>query len=105
MLNLQVDQDVRIKRLMTTEVPHLMQIIFKKQNENGQMFVCTWDLQKNIEYSMIELNDMESNKPQHLICKGIKEKHNYIMTKTNSYDLFYLLPFKFIKAEDEFKNI
>jgi hypothetical protein len=69
------------------------------------MFVATWDLIKNIEYSMIELNEMESNKPQNLICKGMKEKHNYIMTKTNSYDLFYLLPFKFIKAEDDFKNI
>lgn len=69
------------------------------------MFVATWDLKKNIEYSMIELNDMESNKPYHQICKGVKEKHNYIMTKTNSYDLFYLLPFKFIKAEDQFNQI
>lgn len=27
------------------------------------------------------------------------------MTKENSYDLFYLLPFRFIKAEDEFGDI
>ena len=34
-LNLEVDQDVKIKRLITTEIPHLVQIVFKKQNENG----------------------------------------------------------------------
>lgn len=48
---------------MTTEVPNLVQIIFKKKYEKGQMFVATWDLQKNIEFSMIELNDLESVTP------------------------------------------
>jgi hypothetical protein len=35
-LNLKLDSDdVKMKRLMTTEVPHLVQIVFKKNYESG----------------------------------------------------------------------
>lgn len=44
------------------------------------MSVVTWDLDKNIEYSMIELNDLETYSPEHLVCKGMSEKMNYIVT-------------------------
>jgi hypothetical protein len=66
------------------------------------MNVMTWDLIKNYEYSMIELQDLSSSYPEHMICKGMSEKMNYIVTNSNFYDLFYLLPTTYLKSEDNF---
>lgn len=55
-LNLKLDNNLEIKRLISTEIDHLIQIVFCNENQYGQMFVVTWDLIKNLEYSLIELS-------------------------------------------------
>ena len=44
--------DAQILRLIPTEKPDLVQIIFKQDSEPTSMFVLTWDLTRNLEYSM-----------------------------------------------------
>lgn len=35
----------------------------------------------------------------------MKEKLNYIVTNNNFFDLFYLVPLRFVKAEDDFGDL
>lgn len=62
-LNLKMDEDMEIKRLISTEVDHLIQIVFCKTDVQGQMYVCTWDLNRNMEYSNIEFYDPKIASP------------------------------------------
>ena len=40
-----------------------------------------------------------------MICKGMSEKMNYIVSRENFYDLFYLLPTTYLKSEDNFYDV
>lgn len=104
-LNLKLDDNIDIKRLLNTEVDGLIQIVFADTEDYGQMFVVTWDVIKNLEYSMIELQDLGTYYPYNLICKGMSEKLNYIITDSNFFDLFYLLPTTYMKSEDQIDSL
>jgi hypothetical protein len=58
----------------------------------------TWDLKTNNEYSLVDIDVSGISSPEHLLCKGIYEKLNYLVTSNEFYDFQYLLPLKFIKA-------
>ena len=65
------------------------------------MYVLTWDLLKNIEFSLVQISSKIKH-PEHLIFKGMKTKYNYYITTDNFYDFQYMLPFRFIKADDNY---
>ena len=43
--------------------------------------------------------------PEHLVCKGVQQKLNYLVSDKSFYDLQYMLPFKFLKAADKIDEI
>ena len=89
-LNLKLDEHMDIIRLIGTEQPDFIQVVFRDTNiEEGEMRVATWDLVKNMEYSLIEYNDLEAQEPYNLICRGMKKKFNYLVTNSYFYDLLY----------------
>jgi hypothetical protein len=76
---------------------------FTISDENGAFLtVMTWDLVKNIEYSMIQIKgnyDAMKDLPGLLnnqICRGINSKLNYVVTHDNFFDLQFNLPMKLI---------
>ena len=50
-------------------------------------YIATWDLVTNLEYSMLQLDNIESSTPENFVCKGVKEKYNYIISEDGFYDL------------------
>ena len=50
------------------------------------MFVMTWDLKRNVEYSLAQIPIPDIKNPEDMVCKGRKEKFNYFVTKEKYYD-------------------
>lgn len=117
-INLQLDTDAEIKMLLPTEKvkdiyldlavqqgihhPDIVQIIFTDYSDikgNYILYIANWDLEKNIEYNMLQIQGASSNFSTYcdrLVCKGISEKLNYIVTNDAFYDLQYMLPMTFL---------
>jgi len=60
------------------------------------MWVITWDLNKNLEYSSLEVDDIKEQKAATYVCKGLSQKLNYIVTQDKFYDLQFMSPFNFV---------
>jgi hypothetical protein len=98
MFSLSFDEGVTISRIMSTELPHLAQILFSKDYD--EIFnVATWNLETNIEHSMLEIEDDKSSILYNHMVKGLNSKLNYLVTWDAFYDLQYLLPFTFKKRD------
>ena len=61
------------------------------------MYVITWDIDKNIEHQMMQIEKKFDFNAGHIVCKGITERHNYIPIDNSLYDLYFGLPFKFFQ--------
>lgn len=48
-----------------------------------------------MEHQMMQIEKTYNYNSGHLICKGITERYNYIITNHAFYDIYFGLPFKF----------
>lgn len=75
--------------------------MFKNDKEIDSIFVMTWDLELNQEHSLAQIDISDIPHPEHLVCKGVQQKLNYIVTENCFYDFQYMLPFKSLLAKDD----
>jgi len=90
-IDLKFDQGVEVLRLMDTVRNDLIQLIAM---DHRFLYVITWDIKTNNEYSMIQLENKYTFKMSHMVCKGMSEKLNYIPINDGLYDLYFSLPFR-----------
>lgn len=102
-LNLELDKGTQIKRFISTEKSHLVQLVFCRQDEYKQMFVMTWDLEKNLEFQMVELT-IDNSENANLICRGMRKKFNYLVNDSHFYDFLYQLPLNYLWSKEPFAN-
>jgi hypothetical protein len=85
-MNLPLHNHQKITRLLSTEVPHLFQITLREFDDDV-LTIITWDLEKNIEYSMLQTNEFRGiENPERYVCKGLEEKLNYLITPKHFFD-------------------
>ena len=68
-----------IESIFTTGNKDQMQLIILSTDDAGSsiIHILTWDLIKNIEFSLTQINVLEGNSPWTRIVKGHNTKYNY----------------------------
>lgn len=97
----------RGKKLERVELPDLVQIVFSYSSDENQqelLYCLTWNLERNIEYAMMQINDIDLEQGHNFICKGYGENMNYLMTEDGMYDLRFMAPLPFIKVNKNPNN-
>ena len=54
--------------------------------------IITWDIQKNMEVNMFQIQCENGTNPENYIVRGMDLKYNYFVSQHQIFDLEYNLP-------------
>ena len=85
------DESIEIAKIWDTKLPNVLQIVAKDNKQNIFM-VLTWDFDKNIEYSVLQIKCPEEIKAEKYVVRGMNQKLNYFVNQYRIFDLEYNIP-------------
>jgi len=66
--------------------------IVAKDNVQNILLVITWDCERNVEYSMVQVKCDPGTSPENYVVRGMNNKLNYFVDEYQIYDLEYQIP-------------